>query len=43
MEFLKVVIGIPTYKRPIGLTRLIDSIAKQVIDFKPIVLVAILE
>ncbi|MEN3157068.1 glycosyltransferase [Alkalimonas sp. NCh-2] len=35
-----VVIGIPTYKRPIGLRRLLDSIAKQSCDFTPIVLIA---
>ncbi|MEE2024479.1 glycosyltransferase family 2 protein [Alkalimonas mucilaginosa] len=40
MESLKVVIGIPTYKRPVGLHRLLDSIAKQSCDFTPIVLVA---
>ncbi len=40
MESLKVVIGIPTYKRPIGLRRLLDSIASQVCNFIPVVLVA---
>lgn len=40
MESLKVVICVPTYKRPISLRRLLDSIAKQSCDFTPIVLVA---
>lgn len=40
MEKLNVVIGIPTFKRPVGLRRLLDSIAKQSCDFTPIVLVA---
>lgn len=40
MDSIRVVIGIPTYKRPIGLARLLDSVAKQKAVFKPIVVVA---
>jgi len=35
-----VVIGIPTFKRPRGLARLLDSLAKQRVDFEVRVLVA---
>lgn len=37
---LFVVIGIPTYRRPKGLARLLDSVAKQQVDFDVSVLVA---
>lgn len=40
MKNLKVVVGIPTFKRPQGLRRLLNSIAKQVSNFEIIVLVA---
>ncbi len=40
MRKVKVVIGVPTYKRPLGIRRLLDSISKQISDFEPIVLVA---
>lgn len=40
MERLKVVIGIPTFKRPQGVRRLLESIRKQIATFEPVVLVA---
>lgn len=40
MNNLRVVVGIPTFKRPKGLRRLLESIACQVADFELIVLVA---
>lgn len=40
MNQLKVVIGIPTFKRPQGVRRLLESISKQVAGFEPMVLVA---
>ncbi|MGP9801293.1 glycosyltransferase family 2 protein [Rheinheimera sp. NSM] len=40
MSQLKVVIGIPTFKRPQGVRRLLESISKQVAGFEPVVLVA---
>jgi len=40
MKNIKVVIGIPTFKRPEGLTLLLESIADQVVDFELVVLVA---
>lgn len=40
MKNIRVVIGIPTFKRPEGLTVLLESIEKQVVDFDVTVLVA---
>lgn len=40
MKNLNVVIGIPTFKRPQGVRRLLESVAKQVADFDITVLVA---
>lgn len=40
MKSLKVVIGIPTYKRPLGLKKLLDSIALQDVDFMLTIVVA---
>jgi len=40
VKSIKVVIGIPTFKRPDGLQLLLGSIAKQVADFEIVVLVA---
>lgn len=40
MDSLRVVIGIPTFKRPAGLKRLLDSIVLQQAEFNPIVLIA---
>ena len=37
---VSVVVGLPTCKRPLGLARLLDSIAKQKVDFEVRVLVA---
>jgi succinoglycan biosynthesis protein ExoM len=39
-QSIRVIIGLPTYKRPQGLARLLDSIAKQRVDFEVQVLVA---
>lgn len=40
MQNLKVVIGIPTFKRPQGLQRLLESVSKQHTNYSLIVLVA---
>ncbi|GAA0670963.1 glycosyltransferase family 2 protein [Rheinheimera tangshanensis] len=40
MKNLKIVVGIPTFKRPHGLRRLLESVAVQIVDHELIVLVA---
>ena len=40
MKTLNVVIGIPTFKRPQGIRRLLESVARQVSDFDITILVA---